>query len=59
MAKTKKIKVGSISAEQQLKMDRKARREVEIACGLNVNHHRVHKSQKTYTRKQKHRGRDF
>ena len=55
----KQIKIGKISKEQLLKQDRKINREIEIDLNLNINHHRVHKSQKSYTRKDKHRGRDF
>ena len=60
MAKQKKIiKIGTISKEQILKDERKIRREIDIENNLNVNHNRVHKSDKDYKRHNKHKGRDF
>lgn len=44
-----------ITKEQILKMDRAAMRQSDIDNGLNINHHRVFKSKKTYTRKVKHK----
>lgn len=45
------IKVGKITKKQLLIMERSARREAEIANGMNFNRHRVWKSKKTYNRK--------
>ncbi len=36
-------------------MDRAARRIVEIEFGMNKSMNRVHRSKKTYTRKEKHK----
>lgn len=52
MAKT--IKIGTLTKEQLLKSDRKARREAELGNGW-VGTHKVHKSKKTYSRKPKHK----
>jgi len=53
------MKIGTWSVEQQLTTERKLRREDDIANNLNVSHNRVHKSKKDYTRKTKHKGREF
>lgn len=42
-----------ITKEQLYKMNRKAGRDIEIEEGKRVNHKKVHKSKKTYTRKGK------
>jgi hypothetical protein len=44
----------TISKELIMKMERKASREIEISLGF-VPTHKVHKSKKTYTRKDKHK----
>ena len=44
-----------ISKEQILRIERAVSRNVEIASGMRQCHHRVHRSAKTYTRKEKHR----
>jgi len=49
------MKAGTISRDQILKMEARARREADIENNLNFNRHRVHKSKKTYTRKNKHK----
>lgn len=51
----KKIKIGTITLLQQLTSERKIRREIDIENNLNISHNRIHKSQKTYTRKNKHK----
>ena len=56
---SKQIKIGTISKEELRKIDRKISREIDIEENLNVSYNRVHKSQKSYTRKDKHRGIDF
>lgn len=50
-----KIKVGTLSTENILKMEAKIRRDEEIQNGMRINHHRVFKSKKTYSRKDKHK----
>jgi len=54
MAKTKKLK---ISAEQIYNMERTARRQADIECGVPFFKHKAHKSLKDYTRKPKHKKR--
>lgn len=49
------MKIGTITKEQQITMERAARRLADIENNLNFNRHRVHQSKKTYTRKQKHK----
>lgn len=49
-----KIKIGTLSVNQQLTMERAIRREIELENGLRINYKRVEKSKKTYTRKSKH-----
>ena len=56
---SKIIKIGTITKEDIYKNDRKVRREDDIANHRNVQHHRVHKSAKTYARKPKHRNHDI
>lgn len=41
-----------ITKEQILVIERAARRTVEIEFGLRVNHHKVHKSKKSYNRQE-------
>ena len=36
----------------EIKMARKIERELEIELGMNFNKHRVHKSKKSYSRKE-------
>ncbi len=56
----KKVKVGTITKEQQLTADRKTRREQEIEDNMNVSHSRVHKSEKNKLhRNRKHKGREI
>lgn len=45
----------SIGQEEVLRIERSVSRDLEIASGLRQCHHRVHKSAKTYTRKEKHK----
>lgn len=40
-----------ITKEQILKIERSISRKIEIENGLRINHHRVQKSKKTYSRK--------
>ena len=51
----KKNKSLKITKEQIHKMDRAARRNIEIEQGGSQPPHKVHKSKKTYTRKPKHK----
>jgi hypothetical protein len=53
------IKIGKITNEQILTSQRATSREIAIENNLNICHHRVHKSKKSYTRKDKHKGREF
>ncbi len=53
------MKVGTITTEQIMKFDRAARRQDDIDNNMNFNRHRVHKNAKAYTRKDKHKGREF
>lgn len=53
------IHVGKLSKEQILTHERKISREIEIENNLNVCHHRVHTSKKTYKRNDKHKGREI
>lgn len=48
-----------ISKEQILKMDRKASRDIELENNLRMNHHKVHRSKKAYTRKKKHKNNEY
>ena len=62
MPKSKIMKVGTLTKEQLLKMDRAARRQAEIDADPHKGFksmHSTHKSKKTYNRKVKHKGRDF
>jgi hypothetical protein len=45
----------SIGREEVLRIERSVSRDLEIVSGLRQCHHRVHKSAKTYTRKEKHK----
>jgi hypothetical protein len=49
------VNIGRVSSEQMLKIDRAISREIEMSNGLRINHHRVVRSKKTYTRKNKHK----
>ncbi len=40
-----------ISSEQLLTIDRAISRKIEMESGMRINHHRVFKSKKTYSRK--------
>jgi hypothetical protein len=54
--KTGKINIGAWSKEDELKVARKVSREVELENATGwISKHKVHKSDKTYTRKSKHR----
>ena len=55
MAKTKSLKM-KITKEQILIMERSARRNADIECGVPHFKHKAHKSLKDYKRKPKHRG---
>lgn len=50
-----KYSIGKLTVADQLKMEAAIRRDQEIATGMRINHHRVQKSKKTYTRKDKHK----
>lgn len=52
MAKNKNMK---ISVEQFMKMNRAISREIELENNLRINHHKVHKSEKTYNRQKSKR----
>jgi hypothetical protein len=54
------MKCGRITKEQLLKSQRAARREADLMDGNGfIGTHKVHKSKKTYSRKQKHKGKDY
>jgi hypothetical protein len=38
-----------------IRMDRSARRIIEIESGMNKSTHRIHRSKKSYTRKEKYK----
>lgn len=59
MAKTKTMKMRTITVQQIITLDRAARRQDDIDNNMNFNRHRVHKNAKAYTRKDKHKGREF
>lgn len=59
MAKNKTMTVGTITVEQIMTFDRAARRQDDIDNNMNFNRHRVHKNAKAYSRKTKHKGREF
>ena len=44
------MKIGKITQEQNIKMQRKIERELQIELGMNFSRHRVHKTKKDYTR---------
>lgn len=52
-----KIKIGSLCKSELIVIERSVSRSIEIEQG-RMNHSRVHRSAKTYTRKSKHR-KDF
>ncbi len=41
-----------ITKEQMLKMERAISRNIELENGLRINHHKVHKSKKSYNRQE-------
>jgi len=43
-----------ITSKQILTIDRSISRSIEIESGMRINHNRVFKSKKTYSRKDKH-----
>lgn len=47
------MKIGTITKEQLRKLDRKVSREANLGNGW-IGTHKVHKSNKTYSRKPKH-----
>lgn len=51
----KQQKIGKLSKEQQMKMNRKIERELQIELGMNFNRHRVHKTKKDYNRQENKR----
>ena len=52
--------IGKITKEQIIKSRKKASREMEIEANAGwVSTHKVHKSQKDYNRKPKHRNLEF
>jgi len=54
----KKINIGIIGAEEMRNNERKISREMELEKndGSWVSKHKIHKSDKTYTRHEKHKG---
>lgn len=57
--KNKKINIGKFTKEQARKADRKGSRDAEIEADPSKGFkstHDVHKSDKTYSRKDKHKG---
>lgn len=48
----KKLKPIKITKEQILTMERATSRMIELENNLRINHHRVHKSKKTYSRQE-------
>jgi len=51
-----KIHIGKVSKEQLMKASRKASRELELENSIGwVSTHKVHKSKKNYTRKDKYK----
>lgn len=54
------MKIGTITKEQLLKANKKASREIEMdLLGKWTAKHKVHKSKKDYTRKEKHKAREW
>lgn len=51
----KSAKIGKLSKEQQMKINRKIERELQIELGMNFNRHRVHKTKKDYNRQENKR----
>ena len=51
----KQQKIGKLSKEQQMKMNRKIERELLIELCMNFNRHRVHKTKKDYNRQENKR----
>ena len=45
-----------ITEKELLRINRSASRDAEIEFGLRIPTHKVHKSKKSYNRKDKHRG---
>ena len=41
----------TITKDAQMKMNRAISREIELENNMRINHQRVHKSKKTYSRK--------
>jgi hypothetical protein len=50
--KMKNLKPIKITKEQILTMERATSRNIELENNLRINHHRVHKSKKTYSRQE-------
>lgn len=48
----KKLKPIKISKEQILTMERAISRNIEIESGMRINHNKVHKSKKAYSRQE-------
>ena len=58
--KTCNIHIGKITTEDYTKSNRKISREIELQImGGWTAKHKVHKSMKTYTRKNKHKKTDY
>jgi hypothetical protein len=54
--KTGKIHIGKYTIQDALKASRKASREIELEVSIGwTSTHKVHKSTKSYTRKDKHK----
>jgi protoheme ferro-lyase len=51
----KQQKIGKLTKEQQIKMQRKIERELQIELGMNFSRNRVHKTQKDYNRQENKR----
>jgi hypothetical protein len=46
------MKLGKLSKEQHIKMQRKIERELQIELGMNFSRNRVHKTKKDYNRQE-------
>jgi hypothetical protein len=46
------MKIGKITQDQHIKMQRKIERDLQIELGMNFSRHRVHKTKKDYNRKE-------
>lgn len=54
------IHIGKFTIEDSMKANRKASREISLENSTGwVSTHKVHKSEKTYSRKSKHKSQDW